>query len=137
MALEGTNPFPQELVDRYTARRWWLGIPLGLMLDRTCDQYPGKEALVAGDVRLTYRQLREWTDRAAVVFLELGIRKQDRVLLQIPNWAEFVYAYYGLLKIGAVPVMSLPRFALREMDHYRKITEAKIWMVPLRFEKTE
>ena len=137
MALDGTNPFPQELIDLYTARRWWLGIPLGLMLDRTCDQYPGKEALVAGDVRLTYRQLREWTDRAALVFLELGIRKQDRVLLQIPNWAEFVYAYYGLLKIGAVPVMCLPRFALREMDHYRKITEAKVWMVPLRFEKTD
>ena len=137
MALEGTNPFPQELVDRYTTRRWWSGIPLGQMLDRTCDLYPDKEALVAGDVRLTYGRLREWTDRAAVVFLELGIRKQDRVLLQIPNWAEFVYAYYGLLKIGAVPVLCIPRFSRREMDHYRKITEAKIWMVPLRFEKTD
>jgi 2,3-dihydroxybenzoate-AMP ligase len=137
MALEGTNPFPQELVDRYTTRRWWLGIPLGQMLDRTCDLYPEKEALVAGDVRLTYRRLREWTDRAAVAFHELGIRNQDRVLVQLPNWAEFVYAYYGLLKIGAVPVMCLPRFARREMDHYRKITEAKIWMVPLRFEKID
>ena len=137
MALEGTNPFPQELVDRYTARRWWSGIPLGQMLDRTCDLYPDKEALVAGDVRLTYRRLREWTDRAAVVFLELGIRKQDRVLLQLPNWAEFVYAYYGLLKIGAVPVFCIPRFARRELDHYREITEAKIWMAPLRFEKTD
>ena len=71
------------------------------------------------------------------VFLDLGIGKQDRVLLQLPNWAEFVYAYYGLLKIGAVPVFCIPRFSRREMDHYRKITEAKIWMVPLRFEKTE
>ena len=137
MTIEGTNPFPQELVDRYTARRWWSGIPLGQMLDRTCDLYPDKEALVAGDVRLTYRRLREWTDRAAVVFLELGIRKQDRVLLQLPNWAEFVYAYYGLLKIGAVPVFCIPRFSRREMDHYRKITEAKIWLAPLRFEKID
>ena len=66
MTIAGTNPFPQELVDLYTARRWWSGIPLGQMLDRTCDLYPEKEALVAGDVRLTYRQLREWTDRAAL-----------------------------------------------------------------------
>jgi hypothetical protein len=43
MALEGTNPFPQELVDRYTTRRWWSGIPLGQMLDRTCDLYPDAE----------------------------------------------------------------------------------------------
>lgn len=137
MALEGTNPFPQELIDRYTTRRWWSGIPLGQMLDRTCDLYPDKEALVAGQTRLTYRQLREGTDRAAVIFLELGVRQQDRVLLQLPNWVEFVYAYYGLLKIGAIPVFCIPRFSLREMDHFRGITEAKIWMAPLRFEKID
>ena len=137
MALAGTNPFPQDLVELYTTRRWWSGIPLGQMLDRTCDLYPEKEALVAGDVRLTYRVFEEWTDRAAVVFLELGIQKQDRVLLQLPNWSEFVYAYYGLLKIGAVPVFCIPRFSRRELDHYREITEAKIWLAPRRFEKTD
>ena len=137
MTIEGTNPFPPELIERYTSQRWWLGIPLGQMLDRTCDLYPDKEALVAGDVRLTYRRLREWTDRAAVVFLELGIRKQERVLVQMPNWVEFVYAYYGLLKIDAVPVFCIPRFSRREMDHYREITEAKIWLGPLRFEKID
>ncbi|MCU0580355.1 MAG: AMP-binding protein, partial [Desulfobacterota bacterium] len=50
---------------------------------------------------------------------------------------EFVYAYYGLLKIGAVPVFCLPRFSLRELDHYREITAAKIWLAPRRFEKTD
>ncbi len=137
MMISGANPFPPELVELYTARRWWSGIPLGQMLDRTCDLYPDKEALVAKDVRLTYRELREWTDRAAVVFLELGIRRQDRVLLQLPNWAEFVYAYYGLLKIGAVPVFCIPRFSRRELDHYREMTEAKIWLAPRRFEKID
>lgn len=137
MTIAGANPFPPELVEHYTSQRWWSGIPLGQMLDRTCDLYPFKEALVAGETRLTYRQLREWTDRAAVVFLELGIRNQDRVLLHLPNWAEFVFAYYGLMKIGAVPVMCIPRFSRREMDHYRRITEAKIWMVPLQFEKID
>lgn len=137
MTIEGANPFPSELIDLYTARRWWSGITLGQMLDRTCDLYPEKEALVAGNVRLTFRALREWTDRAALAFTELGIQQQDRVLLQLPNWAEFVYAYYGLLKIGAVPVFCLPRFSLRELDHYREITAAKIWLAPRRFEKTD
>jgi 2,3-dihydroxybenzoate-AMP ligase/mycobactin salicyl-AMP ligase len=135
--LEGTNPFPKEFVNRYYEKRWWLGIPLGEMLDRTCDLYPYKEALVAEGVRLTYRQLKEWTDRAAICFLELGIKKLDRVLLQIPNWAEFVYAYYGLHKIGAIPVMCIPRFSQREMEHFCEITEAKAWMVPLKFEKID
>jgi len=133
--LEGANPYPKEFVDHYYEKRWWLGIPLGEMLDRSCDLYPYKEALVAGQVRLTYGQLREWIDRAAIAFLELGIKKLDRVLLQIPNWAEFVYAYYGLHKIGAIPVMCIPRFSQREMEHFSEITESKAWIVPLRFEK--
>lgn len=137
MVLKGTNPFPKEFADRYYEKRWWLGISLGEMLDRTCDLYPNKEALVAEGVRLTYWQLREWTDRAAIAFLDLGIEKQDRVLLQSPNWAEFVYAYYGLHKIGAIPVMCLPRFSQREIEHFCEITEAKAWIVPLRFEKID
>jgi len=137
MVLEGANPFPKEFIDRYYEKRWWLGIPLGEMLDRTCDIYPHREALVAGEVRLTYHQLREWTDRAAIAFLELGIGKLDRVLLQIPNWPEFVYAYYGLHKIGAIPVMCIPRFSQREMEHFCEAAEAKAWIVPLQFEKVD
>jgi 2,3-dihydroxybenzoate-AMP ligase len=137
IVLEGTNPFPKEFVNLYYEKRWWLGIPLGEMLDRSCDLYPHKEALVAGEVRLTYQQLREWTDRAAIAFLELGVEKLDRVLLQIPNWAEFVYAYYGLHKIGAIPVMCIPRFSQREIAHFCEITEAKAWVLPLRFEKID
>lgn len=137
MVLHGVKPFPKEFIDRYYQKRWWSGITLGEMLDRSCDLYPHKEALVAGEVRLTYGQLREWTDRAALALLELGVEKLDRVLLQIPNWPEFVYAYYGLLKIGAVPVMSLPRFSQREMEHFCEVTEAKAWIVPLRYEKID
>jgi 2,3-dihydroxybenzoate-AMP ligase/mycobactin salicyl-AMP ligase len=137
LTLEGANPFPKEFIDLYYEKRWWSGISFGEMLDRTCDLYPYKEALVAEGVRLTYRQLTERTDRAAIAFLELGIQKLDRVLLQIPNWAEFVYAYYGLHKIGAIPVMCIPRFSQREIEHLCEVTEAKAWIVPLRFEKID
>ncbi|NWG01652.1 MAG: AMP-binding protein [Syntrophaceae bacterium] len=135
--LEGAHPYPKEFLDLYYKKRWWLGIPLGEMLDRTCDLYPNKEALVAEGMRLTYRQLREWTNRAALAFLQLGIEKLDRVLLQIPNWGEFVFAYYGLHKIGAIPVMCIPRFSQRELEHYCEMTKAKAWIVPLKFEKID
>ena len=137
MVLDGAHPFPNEFVNRYHAKRWWSGIPLGEMLDRSCDLYPHKEALVAGEVRLTYRQLKELTDRAAITFIELGIERLDRVLLQIPNWVEFVYAYFGLHKIGAIPVMCVPRFSQRDMEHFCETTEAKAWIVPLRFENID
>ena len=73
MVLEGVNPFPKEWAELYRKKRWWTGISLGEMLDRTCDLYPHKEALVAREVRLTYQQIRVQTDRAALAFLELEI----------------------------------------------------------------
>jgi len=137
MALPGANPFPEEWIERYYQNHVWLGMTLGEMLDRSADLYPNKEALVAGDVRLTYQELRQWVDRAAIAFLDLGLGKLDRVLLQLPNWAEFVYAYYALHKIGAIPVMCLPRFSEREMEHFCEMTGAKAWVVPLRYEKID
>jgi 2,3-dihydroxybenzoate-AMP ligase/mycobactin salicyl-AMP ligase len=135
MVLQGAKPFPKEWIGRYYQNHVWLGMTLGEMIDRSADLYPNKEALVAGDVRLTYQQLRAQVNRAAIAFLDLGLEKQDRVLLQLPNWVEFVYAYYGLHKIGAIPVMCLPRFSEREMEHFCEMTEAKAWVVPFRFEK--
>ena len=137
MGLDGVTPFPKELIEEYYRKRFWLGITLGQMLDRSCDLYHHKEALVAGKARLTYERLREMTNRAAIAFLELGVLKRDRVLLQIPNWAEFVYAYYGLHKIGAIPVMCIPRFSQREMEHFCEITEATAWIVPRQHEKMD
>ena len=137
MTLKGATPFPEEFVERYYQNRWWMGITLGEMLNRSCDLYFYKEALVSGEVRLTYRELREKVNRAAIAFLQLGIQKLDRVLLQIPNWAEFIFAYYGLHRIGAIPVMCIPRFSQREMEHFCQITEARAWVVPRRFEKID
>lgn len=137
MVLSGATPFPEESIAQYCQERWWLGITMCEMLDRSGDLYHQKEALVAGKVRLTYGQLQEIVDRAAIAFLGLGITKLDRVLLQIPNWGEFVYAYYGLHKIGAIPVMCIPRFSEREMEYFIRMTEAKAWIVPRRYEKVD
>ena len=98
------NPFPKELIEKYYQNRWWSRITLGEMLDKSCDLYPYKEAVVAGEARLTYQQFRKWADRAAIAFLKPWIGKLDRILLQIPipNWVGFVYVYYGLHKIGII-----------------------------------
>ncbi len=137
MQLPGAPTYPPEYADRYLKNHWWPGITFGEMLDRTTDLYPTKEALVAGERRFTYLQLREWSDRAALAFLEAGLGRLDRVLLQLPNWPEFVFAYFGLQKIGAIPVFCLPRYSLREMEHFAAVTESRAWIGPLRFEKTD
>jgi 2,3-dihydroxybenzoate-AMP ligase/mycobactin salicyl-AMP ligase len=110
---------------------------LGEMFDKGADLYPNKEALVDDENRLTYLQLREKVDRLAVGFMKLGIKKQDRVLLQLPNWGEFVYSYFALQKIGAIVVLLHPRHAPLEINHFCHLTDAVAWVVPETYRKIE
>jgi len=129
MSLKGFTPYKKEDTDKYNKFRWWAGITFGDMLDKAADLYPNKEALVDDTKRLTYLELREKTDRLAISLMELGIKKQDRVLLQLPNWSEFVYSYFALQKIGAIAVLLITRHAQMEINYFCRLTGATAWIV--------
>ena len=137
MSLEGFTPYKKEDVEKYRKFRWWPGITLGDMLDKASDLYPNREALVDDRGRLTYAQLREKIDRLAIGLMRLGIKKQDRVLLQLPNWSEFVYTYFALQKIGAIVVLLLARHAQLEIDYLCRLTGAKTWIAPEKYHKID
>jgi 2,3-dihydroxybenzoate-AMP ligase/mycobactin salicyl-AMP ligase len=69
--------------------------------------------------------------------LRLGIQKGDAVLLQLPNWAEFVYSYFALQKIGAAPVLLISGYRRAEVDHLCRLTEATAWIVPQTYRKMD
>jgi len=137
MPLEGFTPYKKEDADKYTKFRWWPGITFGDMLDKAADVYPGKEALVGSTSRYTYSQLREKANRLAISLMELGIKKQDRVLLQLPNWNEFIYSYFAVQKIGAIVVLLLARHAQIEIDHICRLTGATAWIVAEKHHKID
>jgi len=56
------------------------------------------------DQRITYRELFEQTNRAGNALLALGVRPEERVLLLLLDSPEFLYSFFGAIKIGAVPV---------------------------------
>ena len=114
----------------YTRRRWWLGLTLGDILDKAADVYPEHEALVDRLARLTYAQVRDKVTRLAISLIRLGIKPQERVMLQLPNWNEFAYAYFALQKIGAVTVPLIDRYRQYEINHLVKLTGATAWIVP-------
>lgn len=137
MSLEGFPGYQKEDAEKYNKYRWWLGITLGDMVDKATDLYPQREALVDDTTRLTYAQLREKIDRLAIALIKLGIEKQDRVLLQLPNWSEFVYSYFALQKIGAIVVLLVPRHSQMEINHLCYLTGATAWILPEQYHKID
>ncbi len=91
------------------------------LFDRTAARAPDKVALrFFLDPRLpvpslTWAKLRERSLRFATALFQLGVRKGDRVAIMLPNCPEFVVAFYGALRIGAIPVNTNPMYVAREM----------------------
>lgn len=130
MVFEGFTPYEPEAVELYNRRRWWLGMTLGDMFDKACDLYPSKEALVGEGKRYTYTELRREVDKLAYRFLEEGFQSGDRVLIQLPNWPEFVISYYALQKAGLVMVLLTVNHSAKEVVHLANLTQPKGWILP-------
>ena len=137
MSLEGFTPYRKEDAEKYNRLRWWPGLTLGDVLDKAADVYPDKVAFVDGRNRLTFGQAREKTNRLAVSLMKLGVLPQDRVLVQLPNWNEFVFAYFAVQKIGAIVVILIDRYRPYEIGHLIRITGATSWIVAEKHKKTD
>jgi benzoate-CoA ligase family protein len=61
-------------------------------------------AIECGEERVTYQQLLENTNRAGNVLRDLGVRPEERVMLILLDGPDFLYCFFGAIKIGAVAV---------------------------------
>ena len=135
--LDGLIPYKEEDAEKYNRLRWWPGLTFGDILDRAADIHPDKEAFVDGKTRLTYGEAREKTNQLAIGLMGLGIQTLDRVLIQLPNWNEFVFAYFAVQKIGAIPVLLIDRYRQFEINRLIRLTGATSWIVAARYRKTD
>jgi long-chain acyl-CoA synthetase len=101
-------------------------IPLYGILDETAAKHPTDPCTNFFGKQLTYHQIKQLSDRFAGSICRMGIRKGDRVVLLLPNSPQFIVAYYGLLKAGAVIVPLNPLSAERELEFYLTDSEAEV-----------
>jgi fatty-acyl-CoA synthase len=79
-------------------------------------RYPDKAALVFYDNQISYSQLRKEVDAlAGYLQHECGVRKGDRVLLDMQNCPQFVIGYYAILRADAVVVPVSPMNVLEHL----------------------
>lgn len=123
-------PWPEDLAARYVARGYWQGQAIGDALLAVADAVPHSIALVDGERRLTYRELAERADAAALRLAGLGLRPDDRIVLQLPNTIEFAVLTLACLRLGVIPVMALPAHREHEVAYLAAHAEAVAIAVP-------
>jgi len=86
-------------------------------LERSAEAYPDAPAILFLGCRLTYRELKEQVDRLATALAALGVTRETRVALHLPNLPQTVIAYYAVLSLGGQVVMTNPLYVERELEH--------------------
>lgn len=76
--------------------------------------------------RLTYGQVGAKADRFATTLLDWGLAKGDRIGLYLPNVPDYLIAYYGALKAGAIVVNMSPLYSRAELAHQTADSGARI-----------
>jgi 2,3-dihydroxybenzoate-AMP ligase len=128
--LEGVVPFPPEFAKRYREKGYWIDKTLAQEYRIAFEKYADRIALLDRDRSITYAELDWMSDNLALNLLEIGFKPLDRVVVQLPNVAEFVVLYLALQKIGGIPIAALMPHRFAEISQFVELSGAVACVVP-------
>lgn len=103
--------------------------PLPLLVQRSAHSYPDRPATEFIGAKLKYRDLWDQTKRMAAALHALGVKRETRVAIMVPNCPQAIIAYYATLWLGGIAVMTNPMYVEREMEHQWDDAGAEILVV--------
>ncbi len=86
-------------------------------VEKWAEEKPKAEAMVFKDERVTWGQFKERMDLVARAYLEIGVKKGDRVAMLSTARTEFMTAYMAAGKIGGMFLGLSPKFTLNELRY--------------------
>lgn len=86
-------------------------------LAASAAQWPNNPAVTLKGKTLSYGRLQELVDRFATGLSGMGVTRDSRVALWLPNLPQMIIAYYAVLKLGAHAVNTNPLYVEREVEH--------------------
>ena len=94
------------------------------VLERTAKHHPDRTALILMGREITFGELLDAVNQFAAALAGLGVKKDDKVALILPNIPQMVIATYALFRLGAVAVMNNPLYTENELEHNLKDSDA-------------
>ena len=89
-------------------------------------RFPEKPALVFFDRVLSYREVMQQAERLAATLCQMGVKKGDRVVLNMQNCPQWVIAHFAILRVNAVVVPVNPMNRAEELKHYITDPDSKV-----------
>lgn len=84
-------------------------------MEEAARKFPDNPAIIFFGRRISYRRLVRLVEACAAALHDLGVRKGDRVSINLPNLPQFVISFYAALRLGAIVVQTNPMYTEREL----------------------
>ncbi len=126
--------YTPEMIAEYTKNGYWdPDITFSKVWDRNAEQFPDDEAIFDGKTRLTWWQAKEQIDRIALSLTELGLERDQILVVELPNCVELVLLLIACEKAGIINLTVIRTMRHRELEHVLKFTEAPAVVIPWLF----
>jgi len=123
----------QELIDEYVKKGYWEETTLFDLWEKNAREIPDKEALVDSNFRLTWAEAGRWIDRLALGLLELGFKRDDLIVVQLPTGVEHTLLRVACEKAGIVCLPALRNLRDAEMEYILGHTDAVGLVIPWKY----
>ncbi len=125
--------YTQEMIDEYVRKGQWTLMSWPDVWDKNAREYPDAVAISDSVTRLTWAQAKVWIDRFALGLLELGFKKDEVLVIQLPNSVELALMRIACEKAGMLCAPVLRTLRHKEMEYILKFTGARGIVIPLEF----
>ncbi|MHA1430476.1 MAG: class I adenylate-forming enzyme family protein [Candidatus Freyarchaeota archaeon] len=136
---------PKERIEEYTKKGWYGNKTLIDYFEENVARSPDSEALVDAPnreqldgekpKRLTWSQLGKAVDRLALHMLEMGVKKDDIVMVQLPNVVELAISYLAIGRIGAITTPLAVQYRRHELRYTMGVTEPVAFITTTNFKQ--
>ena len=120
----------EELISDYLSRGVWQPFTLSDHWERNADRNPEGVAVSDGQRALSWQEAKLWTDRLALALIQLGLKRDDLLAIQLPNSVELPLIRVACEKAGVLS-LPLPRTLRQaEMGQCLGFTQAAAVVLP-------
>ncbi len=90
-------------------------------------------AIIDEEIRYSYKELEFYVNKLANGLHSIGIKKEDKVIVQLPNSFEFVMSCFALFKIGAIPIIAVPGLMKKELEKIIEHVQPVAYIHPINY----
>jgi len=122
--------YTKEMVDEFVKDGYWTNELFYDFYERNAREYGDREALVDSKYRVTWAEAKQLVDAMAISWVEFGIPKHSRIIIQSPNSVYGFLARIASERAGIISLTVYPYLRQRELEYMVERTEATAVVIP-------